>query len=176
MIELKDGARFEEVVDNNYLKMTIHGPDCTTKPEIPEFKPYNNGEWNLKYSVVDGEGLVIKDVYAGNTHVLDKISMPHSKVSFSNGQENIIRYCSSTDLHRKEPQIIGDSIRWSFFRILGMGTPNDDSDDTVLTISYNFLMRSAAVTNCEMGKNICLRLIPAVTFKASSLKQSIESL
>jgi hypothetical protein len=162
--ELKDGAWRSYKVDNNYFKLTLHGPDCETKPEPPKFESYANGLWRLNFGVVDREGLALQDVNIGNSHLLDRLSMPHSEVSFSDGQEHIIRYCSSTDQHI-EPELTQDGIFWSFSREFGGATPENTMDDGVLTISYYLVIRSVPVRNCEAGENPCLRLIPTVNFK-----------
>jgi hypothetical protein len=157
--------RCDPVVPGSHAPKDNNEDTCNTQPPEPTvFKPYYNGLWRLNVGILEGEGLVIQDVNIGNSHLLDRLSMPHSKVSFSDGQEHIIRYCSSSDKHT-DLEFIGDNIRWSFFRVFGVDTPDNKMDDGVLTISYHFIARSTAVKNCEPGKNECLRLIPTVTFK-----------
>lgn len=167
LFELKDGAEYLFEADESYLRVTLHGPDCETKPEPPKFDVYTSGLWRATFGVVEQEGLVLQDINIGNNHLLNKLSMPHSKVELSNGKEHYVRYCSSTDKH-SDPQISGDSIRWSFTRLFDMDTPSR-SDDATLTISYNFVIRSGSVQNCEdtpLTKSItCLRFIPMVSFR-----------
>jgi hypothetical protein len=162
---LDDSDEREDPIIKSQTEIRLLGPDCETKPEPPNFKSHDNGLWRVNYGVVDREGLVLQDVNIGSAHVLDALSMPHSKVRFSDGKEEIIRYCSATDKHIGEPQVNGDSIRWSFSRQFGQDTPETPRDNGILTISYNFIARSTAVNNCELGKSDCLRLIPTVTYK-----------
>ncbi len=129
------------------------------------FETYNQGPWKFDFGIVDGEGLVLKNIMAGEVNpvpLIDRFSVPHFKLDFFDGTSKIVRFCGSKDFHMNAPfphfgiEAGKDFITWFFTR---------DLDSGKLRINYEVVIRHSAVNNCELQGADCFRLIPKVSFE-----------
>ena len=73
-------------------------PPCDASNTPEQFENYNKGGvWNFEFGVVNEEGLVLRNIFAKNNHVLDRISVTHFKVNLpiSGSAPFIVRYCEA---------------------------------------------------------------------------------
>jgi hypothetical protein len=142
--------------------------DCNIINE--EIRSYSTGPWNLKYQIVKGQGLVLRDIIAGDQHLFDSVSIPHFKIQYGHGQSKIIRFCDPKDPNpattfAPSPTVNSDNakgidtLQWKFVKEF-----NEDSIKGRLSITYDVVIRSKAVNNCELSKSECYRFIPKVSF------------
>jgi hypothetical protein len=142
--------------------------DCNNINE--EVKSYSAGPWKLKYQIVKGQGLVLREINAGDQHQFDSISTPHFKIQYANGQSKIIRFCDPDDPNpattfAPSPTIKSDNtkgidtLQWNFVKEF-----NEDEINGRLSITYDLVIRWKAVNNCELSKNECYRFIPKVSY------------
>jgi len=144
---------------------------CTTQA-----KWHDNGIWKFKYQAIMEQGLVIKDVFAGDQRIFDSISIPHFKIeSFPNNfgfrESKIVRYCDPNDSHAvwnsAEPKVISqpggiDVLHWWFsVRYDENSHPGLIGE---LAVNYDIVIRTKPVRNCEGGQNVCYRFIPMVSY------------
>jgi hypothetical protein len=150
------------------ISSNIPKEDCDNINE--EIKSYSAGQWNLKYQIVRGQGLILRDINAGGQHEFDSISTPHFKIQYGHGVSKIIRFCDPKDPNpattlAPSPTIKSDNtkgidtLQWNFVKEF-----NEDEIKGRLSITYDIVIRGKAVNNCELSKNECYRFIPKVSF------------
>jgi hypothetical protein len=138
---------------------------------------YKKGPWSFEYDIIDGLGLVLYYVKAGNEELLDSIAIPQFGIKYvdSNGglTSRIVRFCdgernSGTTTFKQLPLITTsneakgiDNLRWTY----AMRFNERDSLVGTLLINYDIVIRWKAVENCETAGIECYRLIPKVTFE-----------
>ena len=122
--------------------------DCPSTLQT-KFETYSQGPWKFDYGIVDREGLVLKNIEAGEVNpvsLIDRFSVPLFKLDFFDGTSKIVRFCRSKDrqTHTLLPPFREggkDFISWGFTR---------DLDSGKLRISYEVVIRHLAVNNCEL--------------------------
>jgi len=127
-------------------------------------KYYNNGIWQFIYSVYNGQGLVLENLFAGKHMLLDTLSVPHFKIDYG-GKSKIIRFCNEPT---SAPQIYSeinsakkkyDRLSWQFEKVF------DEPDlNGILQIEYDIIVRIDPTKNCEFTENLCYRFIPLVKY------------
>ena len=135
--------------------------------------------WNLSYSLIQGKGLVMKNIKAGGVAVYDEVSVPHFEFSFHDEfggiNRKIVKFCDSTDGSLNLPFLPplqtdlgslgkGDHLSWSFSKIYQNDSKKSLSPIGTLKITYDVLIRNGKVTNCEFSSGDCFRFIPKVTY------------
>jgi hypothetical protein len=176
LVQRTAAAEFHREGENEVCEFTAAGDissnipkeDCDSINE--EIKSYSAGPWNLKYQIVRGQGLVVRDIDAGGQHEFDSVSIPHFKIQYGHGLSKIIRFCDPKDPNpattfTPSPTINSDNtkgidtLKWNFVKEF-----DEDEIKGRLSITYDIVIRSKAVNNCELGKNECYRFIPKVSF------------
>ena len=140
---------------------------CTDSAPAPQ--TYRNGPWTFEYEVVNGQGLVLRNVMAGTERLFDSISIPHFKIVYGQGESKILRFCDSNDpvptsfepsLSIKTDASKGiDTLQWIFVKDFNEGNINGK-----LSIIHDIVIRWKEINNCEANSNKCFRFIPKVSF------------
>jgi hypothetical protein len=154
---------------------------------------YNKGPWSFNYQIINGQGLVLSNIKAGNEHLFDSISVPHFKVDYQmpigTGLSKIIRFCdpndpsSSTMRYEPSPSVTVvdetrgiDRLSWeyivegdSFPELAGRGSGK-------LHIIYDIAIMWKPTKNCEPQEISCLRFVPKVQFIWDPPKEIIDKM
>ena len=147
------------------LKSEITCDPAVNSKAVYPVKYYNNGIWQFIYSVYNGQGLVLENLFAGKHMLLDTLSVPHFKIDYGGGKSKIIRFCNEPT---SAPQIYSetnpakkkyDRLSWQFEKVF------DEPDlNGVLEIEYSIIIRIDPTKNCEFSENLCYRFIPMVKY------------
>jgi hypothetical protein len=165
----------------SYSSFTQH--EACSSGEKP-ISRYSRGPWSFDYQIVNGQGLVFRNVLAGDQHVFDMISIPHFRVDYNNAGTIIsknARFCdpsdpsvttttfvSSPSITTKDQAKGIDTISWGYTQQFNQ--PNSGNGlNGVLNIKYDLVIRWKGLTNCEAAGNKCFRFIPKVSFTWNEL-------
>jgi hypothetical protein len=161
----------------NYFFNVLEQQQPATTTQSATALTYENDPWKLTYQIVNNEGLVLRDITAGGKLQFKSISIPHFKVDYGLSHE-YVRYNSKTDcanpvvLKRDFPKKYIDTIQWQFTKEL-----NQEGIKGNLTISYDIVIRTKYVNNCEKGAGFnCYRFIPKVSFSWSGEPSELKHL
>jgi hypothetical protein len=158
------------------LIATIASPNLRSQAAIAQspsfacdvgFVHFAKAPWQFDFGIVNGQGLVVKNVIAGKELLFNSVSVPHFEIKSASGQSKIIRFCDSNGVNKPfpNPKIVAisagnDAIQWNFIKDF-----HEKGLDGVLTISYDVLVRSGPVHNCEPSHSECFRFIPKISYK-----------
>lgn len=154
-------------------------PICEDGP----LQTFAKGPWNIKYQTIKKQGLVFKDVTAGQEKLFNSVSVPHFKIE-SGKLSAIVRFCPYDErvIEGKTYYLLMESQGWdrgvSIFSDAAKGIDTlhwrfyRDFDDQggfkgKLIINYDVVVRSKAVpieSSCEMSKSECYRFIPKISY------------
>jgi len=135
-----------------------------TQAVLSPVKRLSTGIWSLTYQVLNGQGLVLRNLFAGNEKQLDSISVPHFKIEYGE-KSKIIRFCSDSI---SEPKISSEvnqkgkkyyKLSWGFTKVFTEPDLNGR-----LKINYDIIIRTDPITKCEFSSAECYRFIPMTSF------------
>jgi peptidoglycan hydrolase-like protein with peptidoglycan-binding domain len=138
---------------------------------------YNKGPWNFEYDIINGLGLVLYEIKAGDKYLFNSITMPQFGIEYpaNDGvmKSRILRFCdpngrsgTTTLAQQQLPSISSDNARgidnlhWTYY----MKFNGNDLPVGTLAINYDIVIRWKPVSNCEAGGNECYRFVPKVSF------------
>jgi peptidoglycan hydrolase-like protein with peptidoglycan-binding domain len=150
--------------------------DCGNRKNYGIHWTYNRGPWNFVYDIIDGLGLVLYEIKAGNKDLFNSITMPQFGIEYFDNdnkvmKSRILRFCdpngrSGTTTWAQLPSISSDNARgiddlhWTYY----MKFNGNDLPVGTLAINYDIVIRWKPVSNCEASGNECHRFIPKVRF------------
>jgi hypothetical protein len=166
---------------NQQQQQLVAKGDCGNRKNYGIHWTYNKGPWNFEYDMVDGLGLVLYNIKAGNKDVFDTVTVPQFGIEYFDNdnkvmKSRILKFCdpngrSGTTTWTQLPRIISndargiDNLQWTYYmRFNEQGNNVNDLLIGTLAIKYDIVVRWKPVSNCEASANECYRFIPKVTF------------
>ena len=178
-------SEVDTLVKNNYANFNIPMFDPCTTNEKPIMHHYNVDIWSFDFGIINGQGLVIKNIKANNQHLFNSISIPHIKIEYGEGlkQSKILRFCGSNDpsttifgkpimemIHTIKPH--ETKLSWDFTKEIREGK---NGLNTNIKIYYNIYPSKAPKKNCEISHTECYRFIPELRISQSHPSSDITT-